>query len=139
MKLILFCLVVSAYLVEWSNARSYYWRRRSCAEYMRIRYPSCEDGEICRYTYFSKYIYQRRVESEKCDTGFAGEFNRTMCGYKNNCTRMCVNEIKYICELHLPHKSTLTHSLNLSHIHTYTHTQTHTELDMAFIYPFVFR
>ena len=44
------------------------------------------------------YTYQQWAGSEECSTGFAGEFNRTTCGYTVACTRKCKSELKYICK-----------------------------------------
>lgn len=68
---------------------------------MRARYPACREvqaGEICARRWTGPWIYQQRVEAEKCSTGFAGEFNQTTCGYMVTCTRKCESELKYICE-----------------------------------------
>jgi hypothetical protein len=105
MKGVLFCLVFSFFAVGYGSA--WHFNHRSCAAYMKMRYPNCSDGEICRYYHMGKYIYQRRVESEKCDTGFAGEFNRTMSGRNNNCTMICKSDLKYICEPSLEDKAAL--------------------------------
>ena len=103
MKALLLLLVVLAVACggdafRFSSGR---FRYRSCRDYMLVRYPACRqvpEGEICARRSMGPLIYQQRVESDKCGTGFAGEFNRTTCGYTAACIRKCKSEVKYICK-----------------------------------------
>lgn len=112
MKTLLFLLVVLAVACGGDAFRffSRRFRYRSCRDYMLVRYPACRqvpEGEICARHLMGPLIYQQRVESDKCSTGLAGEFNRTTCGYTAACIRKCESEVKYICEPSLDEKAAL--------------------------------
>jgi len=103
MKTLLFLLVVLAVACGGDAFRffSRRFRYRSCRDYMLVRYPACRqvpEGEICARHLMGPLMYQQRVESDKCSTGLAGEFNRTTCGYTAACVRKCESEVKYICK-----------------------------------------